>query len=244
MGISFDYEMYIRPDDIGSALRFLAARAPQEDRPETTVILRSGERLLLPFADSHGRQSLINCAARDSLYLWLVLEVDVDQEIARRFTLFDWPQFTEIDGKTYRYKDDLSDRDLDDLDLDDRQLRDRGILVSTGTTSVGVHFEIDFSSRPDPHLARLRCWSWSTRTHFLFGSSPEFYRVFADLAAATHAVCWFQGCEIGDDITVYWLNGEAIDPIRVPVEKFATVGELTTSLSESRRNNHAPPLCP
>ncbi|WP_062992708.1 hypothetical protein [Nocardia anaemiae] len=234
MGVSVFYDILLPRESIARALRFLAERAPRPDRGLTTVALPNGEQLVLPFSTEWDEaQRFVDCAGEKDLYLWLDLKVDIDDEVAQQLRVFEPHTYvTEIDGKFYRYKDDLSEDDFNDMAcFDEEQLRDHGVLVSTGTTEVGVNLFVSFTAELDPNYAQLHISSWTRTTHSLFYSSPSFEQLFTDLVAAVEAVCWVQGTDLDNDLIVNSLHGKPVPGLEIPGEKAVTLDELAAAVA-------------
>ncbi|MFE5476382.1 hypothetical protein ACFQ9R_11800 [Nocardia sp. NPDC056541] len=241
MGTAVDYEIYVRPAEVEHALQILADRAARPLQVATKVLLPDRRQVDLPYrVGGIVDRSFVDCRRGNDLDLLLAMRVDVDEEIAHRYKLFEAVMFTEIEGKFYRYRDDLSADEMVDLfELTAEEQLARGALVTTGTTQVNVRLKVQFASRFVPSCARIRVFSWSTSTHFLFSRSPAFHRIFAELARATDAVGWMYGVEPDDEKIVYWLNGEPTGRMAVPGKRFANLGELADAMRPSAMDDPA-----
>ncbi|MFC8418008.1 hypothetical protein OHA99_24130 [Streptomyces coelicoflavus] len=81
MGLTYGYDIYLRPQDVAGALAAVAELAPPSlDVPPLDVTLPDGERIVLPFTSGFGSEP-VDCSARDTLRLDTSLMFPVDDAV-------------------------------------------------------------------------------------------------------------------------------------------------------------------
>ncbi|MFE2103704.1 MULTISPECIES: hypothetical protein [unclassified Streptomyces] len=97
MGLTYGYDVYLRPRNVAKALANLAALAPPAPRvPPLEVTLPGGERLVLPFT-SHFKSEPVDCSTSSTLRLDTSLMFDVDDAL-REYTKRGGPE-PDADGR-------------------------------------------------------------------------------------------------------------------------------------------------
>ncbi|MGX1513657.1 hypothetical protein RKD44_004945 [Streptomyces collinus] len=81
MGLTYGYDVYLRPRNVAGALAAVAELAPpSRDVPPLDVTLPGGERITLPFTSGF-RSEPVDCSARDTLDLDTSLMFPVDDAV-------------------------------------------------------------------------------------------------------------------------------------------------------------------
>ncbi|MFF4576453.1 hypothetical protein [Streptomyces sp. NPDC001410] len=81
MGLTYGYDIYLRPRNVAKALANLAELAPPARRvPPLEVTLPDGERLVLPFT-SHFMSEPVDCSTSSTLQLDTSIMFDVDDAL-------------------------------------------------------------------------------------------------------------------------------------------------------------------
>ncbi|GGL27870.1 hypothetical protein ACN6LC_000180 [Streptomyces violaceoruber] len=81
MGLTYGYDVYLRPRNVAGALTAVAGLAPpSRDVPPLDVTLPGGERIVLPFTSGFGSEP-VDCSARDTLDLDTSLMFPVDDVV-------------------------------------------------------------------------------------------------------------------------------------------------------------------
>ncbi|MFE3557840.1 hypothetical protein ACFXKW_23665 [Streptomyces sp. NPDC059193] len=81
MGLTYGYDIYLRPRNVARALTNLARLAPPARAvPPLEVTLPGGDRLVLPFT-SHFKSEPVDCSASGTLELDMSLMFDVDDAL-------------------------------------------------------------------------------------------------------------------------------------------------------------------
>ncbi|MGW3691784.1 hypothetical protein [Streptomyces sp. NPDC005125] len=97
MGLTYGYDIYLRPLNVAKALANLAELAPQtRDVSSLEVTLPGGDRLVLPFT-SHFKSEPVDCSRSSTLELDTSLMFDVDDAL-REYAETDGPE-PEADGR-------------------------------------------------------------------------------------------------------------------------------------------------
>ncbi len=81
MGLSYGYDIFLRPRHVAGALTAVAGLAPPDrDVPPLDVTLPGGERVVLPFTSGFGSEP-VDCSGRDTLELDTSLMFPVDDAV-------------------------------------------------------------------------------------------------------------------------------------------------------------------
>ncbi|MBT3161782.1 hypothetical protein HTV80_01460 [Streptomyces sp. Vc74B-19] len=81
MGLTYGYDIHLRPENVARALTEVAKLAPPERRvPPLTVTLPGGERVVLPFT-SDFKSDPVDCAGKDRVTLDTSLMLPVDEAV-------------------------------------------------------------------------------------------------------------------------------------------------------------------
>lgn len=97
MGLTYGYDIYLRPQNVAKALANLAALAPPAPRvPPLEVTLPGGARLVLPFT-SHFKSEPVDCSTSSTLELDTSIMFDVDDAL-REYTKTGGPE-PDADGR-------------------------------------------------------------------------------------------------------------------------------------------------
>ncbi|MFJ2173992.1 hypothetical protein ACIOHE_13900 [Streptomyces sp. NPDC087851] len=97
MGLTYGYDIYLRPRNVATALARLAELAPPDPRvPPLEVALPGGDRAVLPFT-SHFKSDPVDCSTGSPLDLDMSLTFDVDDAL-RAYAAADGPG-PETDGR-------------------------------------------------------------------------------------------------------------------------------------------------
>ncbi|MFD6277372.1 hypothetical protein ACFWFI_17645 [Streptomyces sp. NPDC060209] len=97
MGLTYGYDMYLRPRNVARALANLAELAPStRGKPPLELTLPGGDRLVLPFT-SHFRSEPVDCSTSSTLELDTSIMFDVDDAL-REYAATGGPE-PEADGR-------------------------------------------------------------------------------------------------------------------------------------------------
>ncbi|MFH0174152.1 hypothetical protein ACIA6D_15050 [Streptomyces cacaoi] len=97
MGLTYSYDIYLRPRNVAKALANLAELAPPAPRAQPLkVTLPGGDRLVLPFT-SHFKSEPVDCSMSSTLELDMSIMFDVDDAL-REYAETDGPE-READGR-------------------------------------------------------------------------------------------------------------------------------------------------
>ncbi|MEV5362942.1 hypothetical protein AB0L12_09200 [Streptomyces cellulosae] len=81
MGLTYSYDIYLRPENVARALKEATKPAPPERRvPPLTVTLPGGEQVVLPFTCGF-RSEPVDCAGRDRVSLETSLMFSADEAV-------------------------------------------------------------------------------------------------------------------------------------------------------------------
>ncbi|MYQ40788.1 MULTISPECIES: hypothetical protein [unclassified Streptomyces] len=196
MGLTYGYDIYLRPGNVARALTALAALAPPARRvPPLELTLPDGERLALPFT-SQFKSDPVDCTTGTT--------GTTGTTSAPRGT----STTIELDTSLMFGVDDVLREYADVYGRD---------IEEDGRIAIGyVYLTIRFSSLLHPRYASLEFWAATSGMSRVFARSPGVREVFTDLTAAAGGVCCLFDTGDGSPGQLCWLNGEATEAM-VPV---------------------------
>ncbi|MFH9851300.1 hypothetical protein ACH4NV_11885 [Streptomyces althioticus] len=81
MGLTYAYDIHLRPENVARALNEVAKLAPPERKvPPLTVTLPGGERVVLPFTSGF-KSDPVDCAGKDRVTLDTSLMLPADEAV-------------------------------------------------------------------------------------------------------------------------------------------------------------------
>ncbi|MFE4213838.1 hypothetical protein [Streptomyces sp. NPDC056844] len=190
MGLTYGYDIYLRPGNVARALTALAALAPPAPRvPPLELTLPGGERLALPFT-SHFKSDPVDCTT-STTSTTSTTGTTVELDTSLMFGVDDvLREYAEVYGSA---------------------------IEEDGRIAIGyVYLTIRFTSLLDPRYTSMEFWAATSGMSRVFARSAGVREVFMDLTAAAGGVCCLFDTGDGSPGQLCWLNGEATEST-VPV---------------------------